>query len=208
MSLFTTNLCASSGALTWSFITYYETRRFSLDSIFMGAISGLIFITPSAGFIGIPTSFFFGIVGACICRAALLIKYTKVAARLRWVDNGDTFATHCIGGVCATLMTGLFARKEVAAYDGTEIIGGVVFDGHLGQLWIQCVEALVGFLWAFVGTYLIVAFLDCIPGLQVLATDSDVIAGMDASQMNESLYEAQWAEEEDCHPFGKGTLEI
>ena len=29
----------------------------------------------------------------------------------------------------------------------------------------------------------------------------NVISGMDASQMDESLYEAQWAGEEDYHPF-------
>lgn len=36
----------------------------------------------------------------------------------------------------------------------------------------------------------------------------DVIAGMDASQMDESLYEAQWAGEEDYHPLGKGHVEL
>lgn len=32
-------------------------------------------------------------------------------------------------------------------------------------------------------------------------THRGIIAGMDASQMGESLYEAQWAGEEDYHPF-------
>jgi hypothetical protein len=33
----------------------------------------------------------------------------------------------------------------------------------------------------------------------------DVVAGMDASQMDESLYEAQWEGEIDYHPFGKSV---
>lgn len=56
----------------------------------MGAIAGLVLITPSAGFIDMPTAFFFGVGGALICRQALRIKFTDLARRIRWVDNGDT----------------------------------------------------------------------------------------------------------------------
>lgn len=56
--------------------------------------------------------------------------------------------------------------------------------------------------------YLIIAFLDCIPGLEVLATDDEVVAGMDASQMGESLWDPQWEGEEDYHPFAKGAIEL
>jgi ammonia channel protein AmtB len=138
----------------------------------MGAISGLVLITPSAGFIDLPTSFFFGVAGAAICRQALRFKFTDFARRIRWVDNGDTFATHCVGGFVGTIATGLFARKEVAAYDGATLItGGVFFDGNIRQLGVQIVEALVGFTWAFVGSYLIILLIDCVPGLEVLAED-------------------------------------
>lgn len=172
MAMCVTNLCASGGAITWACMTYYETGKWSLDSIFMGAISGLVLITPSAGFIDMPTALCFGIGGAVICRQALRIKSTKLAARLRWVDNGDTFATHCVGGIVGTVCTGLFAQKEVAAYDGALVIdGGVFFDGNTKQLGIQLLEALIGFTWSFVGSYIIIALIDCVPGLEVLATD-------------------------------------
>lgn len=138
----------------------------------MGAIAGLVMITPAAGFIDLPTSLGFGVLGAVVCRQALRFKSTKFARRWRWVDNGDTFATHCVGGFLGTICTGLFARKQVAAYDGeTEITGGVFFDGNVRQLGVQIVEALVGFTWSFVGTYIIVALIDCVPGLEVLAVD-------------------------------------
>ncbi|KAK3070459.1 hypothetical protein LTS18_015098, partial [Coniosporium uncinatum] len=158
MALCVTNLCASAGALTWALTTYTETGKWSLDSTFMGAIAGLVLITPSAGFIGLTTSFFFGVAGAVVCRQALRFKFTEMARRVRWVDNGDTFATHCVGGVLGTVMTGLFASREVAGYDGVTVIeGGVVFDGNVRQLWVQLVEALVGFTWAFVGSYVLIA---------------------------------------------------
>jgi ammonia channel protein AmtB len=138
MAMCVTNLCASAGAMTWASMTYFETGKWSLDSTFMGAIAGLVLITPSAGFIGLSTSFFFGVVGALICRQALRFKFTDLARRIRWVDNGDTFATHCVGGMVGTIATGLFARKEVAAYDGaTALDGGVIFDGNVKQLGVQ-----------------------------------------------------------------------
>lgn len=178
-----------------------------------------------------PTAFFFGIGGAVVCRQALRIKFTSAAQRFKWVDNGDTFATHCVGGVLATIATGLFARKEVAAYDGeTDIAGGVFFDGNVRQLGVQLLEALIGFVWSFVGSFVLYALIDCVPGLEVLADDEyvghffvlffewinheaneghrSVVAGMDASQMDESLYEAQWAEEIDYHPFGKDSVRL
>ena len=162
--------------MTWVCITYFETGKWSLDSTFMGAIAGLVMITPAAGFIDMPSSFFFGVFGAIIGRQALRIKSTKLAARLRWVDNGDSFATHFILGVLGTVSTGLFAQKQVAAYDGaTEIDGGVFFDGNIKQLGIQLLEALIGMTWSFVGSYIIIALIDCVPGFEVLAKDEYVI---------------------------------
>ncbi|KAH7389338.1 ammonium transporter AmtB-like domain-containing protein [Phaeosphaeria sp. MPI-PUGE-AT-0046c] len=194
MALCVTNLCAASGAMTWMLYTYVEVGRWSLDSCFMGAISGLIMITPSAGFIDLPTALFFGIVGALVCRQALRIKLTGLARRWRWVDHGDTFATHCLGGILATIATGCFAQKEVAGYDGvTEILG------------IQIVEASVGFCWSFVGSYTIYALIDCIPGFEVLAEDKDVIAGLDASQMDE---ETLWTETQKYYPYADREGEL
>ncbi|KAK1834271.1 ammonium transporter AmtB-like domain-containing protein [Podospora conica] len=208
MALCVTNLCASAGALTWAVMTYLESGRWSLDSTFMGAISGLVMITPSAGFIDMPTAFFFGVFGALLCRQALRIKFTKFAHHWRWVDNGDTFATHCVGGVAATICTGLFAQKEVAAYGGLEIDGGVFFDGNVTQLWAQIVEVLVGFTWSFGGTYIIVALIDCVPGLEVLAIDKHINEGLDLNETEEFLGGMEYPDEVDYTPTPKGILTL
>jgi ammonia channel protein AmtB len=88
------------------------------------------------------------------------------------VGDGDTFATHWLGGVLATIATGCFTKKEVAGYDRViEIPRGVFFDGNERQLGVQIVAALVGFSWSFIVSYAIYARIDCIPGLEVLADD-------------------------------------
>ncbi|KAI1502487.1 ammonium transporter AmtB-like domain-containing protein [Biscogniauxia marginata] len=208
MALCVTNLCASAGALTWAFITFIETRKWSLDSTFMGAISGLVMITPAAGFIDMPTAFCFGIFGALLCRQALRIKFTDFARRWRWVDNGDTFATHCVGGIAATICTGLFAQKKVAAYGGVDVPGGVFFDGNARQLWVQIVEVLIGFSWSFIGSFAIIALVDCVPGLEVLATNEEITSGLDLAQTEETLCDEPHPEEEDYSPVSKGTIEL
>jgi ammonia channel protein AmtB len=172
MALCVTNLCAAGGAVTWMCVAYAETRRWSLDAAFMGAIAGLVMITPAAGFVDMPTAFALGVFGALVGRQALRLKGTKIAARWRWVDNGDSFATHFVLGTLGTVCTGLVAKREVAAYDGvTEIRGGVFFDGNWRQLGVQLLEAGVGMVWSFAGSYVIIAGIDCVPGLEVLASD-------------------------------------
>ena len=172
MALCVTNLCAAAGAMTWATMTYFETGFWSLDSTFFRALAGLIMITPSAGFVDMTTAFFLGVGGALVCRQALSIKFTDWARRMRWVDNGDTFATHCIGGCLGTIATGIFGKKDVAFYDGETVIeGGVVFDGNARQLGIQLVEALIGFSWSFGASYAIIALINCMPRLEVLAED-------------------------------------
>ncbi|OIW35689.1 Rh-like protein/ammonium transporter [Coniochaeta ligniaria NRRL 30616] len=208
MALCVTNLCASTGALTWATMTFVETGRWSLDSTFMGAITGLVMITPAAGFVDMPTAFFLGIFGAALCRQALRIKFTDFARRWRWVDNADTFATHCVGGIAATICTGLFARKEVAAYGGVEIVGGVVFNGNVRQLWIQIVEVVIGFLWSFVGSFAIIALIDCVPGLEVLDIDKHVAAGLDMNQTEESLFDCSYPDEVDYAPVEGGSIAL
>lgn len=136
MAAVVTNICASSCVLTWPLLTCRETGKWSLDSTFIGAIAALVMIKPSAGFVDIGTAFFFGVAWPGICRLELRIKFSKLAKRLRWVDNGDTFATHCVGGFVGAVATGLFARRDVAAYNGiTEILGESFFDGELGSDW-------------------------------------------------------------------------
>ncbi|KAJ9148870.1 Ammonium transporter [Pleurostoma richardsiae] len=208
MALCVTNLCASAGACTWACMTYFESGKWSLDATFMGALAGLVMITPAAGFVDLSTSFVLGVIGAVVCRQALRIKFTKLAHRWRWVDNGDTFATHCVGGVAATICTGLFARKEVAAYGEVEIEGGVFFDGNIRQLWVQLVEVIIGFSWAFIGSFVLIALIDCVPGLEVLAVDKHVAAGLDMNETEEGLSNILYPDEEDYTPMDKGPIQL
>lgn len=44
-------------------------------------------------------------------------------------------------------------------------------------------------------------FANELASLQILATDEAIVAGIDASEMDESFYEPQWESEKGWHPF-------
>ncbi|PWN52016.1 putative ammonium transporter [Violaceomyces palustris] len=201
MTLCVTNLCAASGAFTWTMMTYFESGKWSLDSTFLGMLAGLVMITPAGGFVGMGSAVVLGAIGSVFSRQVLRFKFTERAQRLRWVDCGDTFTTHCVGGVLATICTGIFASKEITAYDGTEIVGGALFDGNWAQIPVQLLEAVVGFTWTFSASYFFIALIDCVPGLEVLCMDSELKKGMDAAQMEESFSDEHWISEVDYEPL-------
>lgn len=181
-----------------------EEGKWSLDSATLGMLAGLVMITPAGGFVGLTDALFLGIIGSTLSRQMLKFKFTSIAAERRWVDPADVFTTHAFGGLCATLMTGVFASREVAAYDGaTDIVGGVLHDGNIRQLAIQLVEGLLGGAWSFGASFIFIALIDCVPGFEVLATDDEVMGGMDASQMLESLSGEHALDEDEYEPFHK-----
>lgn len=60
----------------------------------------------------------------------------------------------------------------------------VVFGSSCGvtaQLGFQVADILAVTAYSFVVTYCLVALIDCIPGLEVLATDEVIVQGIDAA---------------------------
>ncbi len=58
-----THLAASSGGLTWMLVDmiYHRKRQMSLNCFCTGAVSGLVAITPAAGYVPLWSSFLFGV---------------------------------------------------------------------------------------------------------------------------------------------------
>jgi Amt family ammonium transporter len=75
--------------------------------------SGLVAITPAAGFVQPASAVAIGFVGAVGCNFATRIKFL-----IRVDEALDVFATHAIGGVIGNCMTGLLAQQSVASLDG------------------------------------------------------------------------------------------
>ena len=80
----------------------------------VGALVGLIVITPSAGFVTPGAAFVEGLVGAAACFHVMRFVMPRTG-----IDEGlDCFTIHGVGGIVGFLLTACFANPEVGCGGG------------------------------------------------------------------------------------------
>ena len=100
-----TNTAAATAMVTWVFLDCVLGRRPSAMGAAIGAVVGLVAITPSAGWVTVGQSIFISFITTIICNMA--VTYKKKA---NVVDDAlDVFPTHGLGGIVGTVFTGIFA---------------------------------------------------------------------------------------------------
>ena len=169
----TTNTAAAAAGLAWMFFDVLKGKKPSVLGFCIGAVVGLVAITPAAGFVGIPQSIFIGLVAAIISNVA------SHAFKLSRVDDTlDVFPCHGIGGMVGMLMTGIFASKGVntAGNDG-------LFYGNPAFFLVQLKAMLIVVAYSFSVSFVIFKFIATIMPLRV--TEEDEELGLDASQHDE-----------------------
>jgi Amt family ammonium transporter len=169
----TTNTAAAAAGLSWMFFDVIRGKKPSVLGFCIGAVVGLVAITPAAGFVAVPQSIFVGFVAAIVSNLAVYYK-TKTSLD----DTLDVFPCHGLGGMVGMLMTGIFATKSVnaAGADG-------LFYGNASFFFTQLKALGIVVAYSFVVSYGIFKFIDLILPLRV--TEEEEIQGLDASQHNE-----------------------
>ena len=97
----TTNTAAASAGLSWMFFDVMRGKKPSVLGFCIGAVVGLVAITPAAGFVAVPQSIFIGFIAAILSNLAV---YYKSKSSLD--DTLDVFPCHGVGGMVGMLMTG------------------------------------------------------------------------------------------------------
>jgi Amt family ammonium transporter len=169
----TTNTAAAAAGLSWMFFDVLRGKKPSVLAFCIGAVVGLVAITPAAGFVAIPQSIFIGVVAGMISNLAAHYK-----AKTSLDDTLDVFPCHGIGGMVGMLMTGIFATKAVnaAGADGL-FYGNAAF--FLTQ--VKAMFIVVGFSLSM--SFVIFKFIDLILPLRVTSQEEE--EGLDFSQHNE-----------------------
>ncbi|MBC8035477.1 MAG: ammonium transporter [Chitinophagaceae bacterium] len=169
----TTNTAAASAGLSWMFFDVLRGKKPSVVGFCIGAVVGLVAITPGAGFVAVPQSIFIGVTTALVSNLAVYFK-----SKSKLDDTLDVFPCHGIGGMVGMLMTGIFATKAVNAA-GPD---GLAY-GNPSFFIIQLKAMLIAASFSFVVSFIIFKFINFIVPLRVSESDED--AGLDASQHNE-----------------------
>jgi len=140
----------------------------------IGAVVGLVAITPAAGYVAIPQSIFIGVIAAIISNLAAYfkVKSTKLD------DTLDVFPCHGIGGMVGMLMTGIFATKAVNAAGNDGLLYG---NAAFFFTQVKAMAFAVGY--SFGVSFIIFKFIDMLMPTRVSSEEEEI--GLDASQHNE-----------------------
>jgi ammonium transporter, Amt family len=176
-----THFGAAAAALSWSAAEWIRNGRASALGAISGAVAGLVAITPAAGFVGPMPALVIGLIAGAAC----FWMVTKVKAIFGYDDALDAFGVHGVGGTIGALLTGVFAQEIINPIFGAgKPVGGL--DGHWGQVGNQLVGILVAWIFALVGTLVLLKVVDMITGVRV--AEEQEIEGLDITQHGEEAY--------------------
>lgn len=164
----TTNTASAAAMMAWIFFDAIRGRKPSALGASVGAVVGLVAITPAAGYVSVGASIFIGTLAAIISNIAV---YWKSKTGLD--DTLDVFPCHGVGGMVGMVLTAVFAKQ------GGLITGqSTLFVRHLFGLVI--VSAF-----SFFGSWILFKITDAIIPLRVSPANEEM--GLDLSQHRESL---------------------
>ena len=175
-ALVVTNLAAAAAAVSWMITDWARKGKPSAVGFSVGAVCGLVAITPASGYVGPMPSIIIGFVAGVLCNYVASWR-----ARTTLDDSLDVFACHGAGGIWGTIATGLFASTAINAAGPNGL-----FYGNPIQLGIQALAALVVAVFAFVGSYVLLRAINVFTPVRVSAEEED--AGLDITQHGEEAY--------------------
>jgi len=170
-----TNTASAAAALAWIFFDSLRGRKPSALGFCIGAVVGLVAITPAAGFVGLPQSIFIGFIAAICSNIAVYWK-----GKTTIDDTLDVFPCHGIGGIVGMIMTGVFANKSINSVGNDGLIyGGTEFFLHqvLGCAIVVAFSLIMGFI--------LFKVVDLIHPIRVTSEEEEI--GLDISQHDEKL---------------------
>lgn len=122
-----TNTAAATAMVAWITLDAVRGRKPSGMGAAIGAVVGLVAITPCAGWVTAGESIFIAFFITVCCNLAVSWKSYS-----RMLDDAlDVFPTHGLGGIIGTLLTGIFAYDFFARGGDLAISRGEFFLNHV-----------------------------------------------------------------------------
>jgi Amt family ammonium transporter len=176
-ALATTATASAAAAFAWVIFDAVKGRKPSAMGTSIGAVVGLVAITPAAGYVSLPHSLVIGIVSSLISNAMVDWR-----SRTAIDDTLDVFPCHGIGGMVGMFLTGVFANKAInpANITGNGLIFGETKLFFTQLIALVCIAAVI-----FGASFLLLKITDLITPLRV--SEEEEAEGLDRSQHGESL---------------------
>ncbi|MFM8913737.1 MAG: ammonium transporter [Flammeovirgaceae bacterium] len=174
----TTNTASAAAGLAWVLYDAVRGKKPSALGFCIGAVVGLVAITPAAGFVTIPSSLFIGTIASIISNVMVHWK-----SKTSLEDTLDVFPCHGVGGAVGMVMTGLLANVAVNAANTT---GNGLLFGEYTLIKVHMIGLVITAAFILVGSFLILKITDWISPMTISPDEKRM--GSDLSQHGERLY--------------------
>jgi len=177
MAFVNTNTAAAAAAIAWVVVERLHRGKSTMLGAASGAVSGLVAITPGAGFVTPLSSIVIGLVGGTVCYLAISV----IKAKFGYDDALDAFGCHGIGGTWGALATGIFATKTInpLGADG-------LFYGNASLLEIQAMSVGITVVFTVTASFIILKAISMVMELRV--SEEQESTGLDLSLHGERAY--------------------
>ena len=175
-AVLTTQMSAAIGIVGWVLVERYHRGKPTVLGAVSGGVSGLVAITPAAGFVTPVAAIPIGFVGAICCYVAVAVLKSKFG----YDDSLDASGIHGVGGMWGAIATGLFATVSVNP-DGAD---GLFYGGNL--LIPQLISLVVAIALAIIGTTIIFKVVSLFMDMRVSISAESL--GIDISEHGEGAY--------------------
>ncbi|MFN7331342.1 MAG: ammonium transporter, partial [Bacteroidota bacterium] len=174
----TTNTASAAAGLAWVLYDVVRGKKPSALGFCIGAVVGLVAITPAAGFVTIPSSLFIGTIASIISNVMVHWK-----SKTSLEDTLDVFPCHGVGGAVGMIMTGLFANTAINAANTT---GNGLFFGEFTLIKVHLIGLVIAVAFISLGSFIILKVTDWISPMTI--SEEEKKMGSDLSQHGERLY--------------------
>jgi Amt family ammonium transporter len=105
-AIINTHMASAAAMLAWMALDYFRTKKCSSVGACIGAIVGLVAITPAAGYVSFASSVWIGIIATIVSFYAVHLR-----SKTDLDDTLDVFPCHGMGGITGMILTAVFAEK-------------------------------------------------------------------------------------------------
>ena len=173
-----TNVAAGAAGIAWLFVEAARGKKPSAMGFCIGAVVGLVAITPAAGFVTVSQALFIGSIASMISAGAIvLLAKTSIVD-----DTLDVFPCHGVGGMTGMIMTALFASTAVNSLVTDQ---GLLVDGTTTLLFKHLIALGIVVAYSLIGSYILLFITDKISPLRVTAEEEEL--GLDITQHDEKF---------------------
>ncbi|MFZ1343663.1 ammonium transporter [Thiothrix eikelboomii] len=182
LAMLNTIVATAAAGLSWMMAEWLLRGKPSLLGVVSGAVSGLVAITPAAGFAGPMGAIVLGLVTGAAC----LWGVTGLKHMLGYDDSLDVFGVHGIGGILGAIGTGILVNPALGGAGVFDYSTGTVAAYNSAQILSQLWGVGVAILWSGVVSFVILMLLKYTIGLRV--SQDEERQGLDTVTHGERAY--------------------